>query len=158
MIPGIRKSSEKKLIGKRLNMSFDDYRVSELWRSFMPRRKEIINTLSSDLISMSVYRPKFFEEYDPSGEFEKWAAVEVSDFDNVPEGMETYILNPGLYSVFDYKGSNMDHSIFEYIFRSWLPNSDYMLDNRPHFEVLDDKYKNNDPSSEEEIWIPVKPK
>jgi hypothetical protein len=28
----------------------------------------------------------------------------------------------------------------------------------PHFEVLGDKYKNNDPSSEEEVWIPIKPK
>jgi AraC family transcriptional regulator len=67
-------------------------------------------------------------------------------------------MNPGLYAVFNYKGSNMDHSIFEYIFRSWLPDSEYYLDNRPHFEVLGDKYKNNDPSSEEEIWIPIKPK
>jgi AraC family transcriptional regulator len=156
MNPKIITSSEKKLIGKRLNMSFEDYRVSDLWRSFMPRRKEITNTISGDLISMSVYGQKFFEDYDPSREFEKWAAVEVSDFDNVPDGMETFIIKPGLYSVFDYKGSNTDHSIFEYIFQTWLPNSEYQLDNRPHFEVLGDKYKNNDPSSEEEIWIPIK--
>jgi predicted transcriptional regulator YdeE len=32
------------------------------------------------------------------------------------------------------------------------------IDNRPHFEVLGDKYKNNDPSSEEEIWIPIRKK
>jgi len=32
------------------------------------------------------------------------------------------------------------------------------LDNRPHFEVLGEKYKNGDPESEEEIWIPVKEK
>jgi AraC family transcriptional regulator len=35
-----------------------------------------------------------------------------------------------------------------------LPGSEYFLDNRPHFEVLGDKYKNNDPTSEEEIWKP----
>lgn len=29
----------------------------------------------------------------------------------------------------------------------WLPNSDYLLDDRPHFELLGDKYKNNDPNS-----------
>ena len=34
----------------------------------------------------------------------------------------------------------------------------YILDNRPHFEVLGGKYKNNDSNSEEEIWIPVKQK
>jgi AraC family transcriptional regulator len=64
----------------------------------------------------------------------------------------------GLYAVFDYKGSSTDSSIFQYIFETWLPNSDYELDNRPHFEVLGDKYKNNDPASEEEIWIPIKPR
>jgi len=37
-----------------------------------------------------------------------------------------------------------------------LPNSDYELDNRPHFEILGKKYKNNSADSEEEIWIPVK--
>jgi hypothetical protein len=30
------------------------------------------------------------------------------------------------------------------------------LDDRPHFEVLGSKYRNNDPESEEETWIPTK--
>jgi AraC family transcriptional regulator len=72
--------------------------------------------------------------------------------------METYVLPGGLYAVFDYKGLNTDNSIFQYILGTWLPGSDYVLDNRPHFEVLGDKYKNNDPNSEEEIWIPIKTK
>ncbi len=63
-----------------------------------------------------------------------------------------------VYAVFDYKGLNTDDSIFRYIFGTWLPNSDYDLDDRPHFEVLGKKYRNNDPASEEEIWIPIKEK
>ncbi len=76
----------------------------------------------------------------------------------VPNEMETFLLEGGLYAVFEYKGSSNDPSIFQYIFGTWLPGSNYLLDNRPHFEVLGDKYKNNDPNSEEEIWIPIKPK
>ena len=38
------------------------------------------------------------------------------------------------------------------------PNSDYKPDDRPHFELLGAKYKNDDPDSEEEIWIPIKRK
>ena len=49
-------------------------------------------------------------------------------------------------------------SIFQYIFSEWIPQSDYSVDDRPHFEVLGAKYKNNDPDSEEEIWIPIKKK
>lgn len=158
MTPRILHSEERKLIGIRLTMNFADYKVGELWKSFMPRRKEINNSLSSDLISMTVYKPTHFLNFSPSNEFEKWAAVQVSDFDNVPPEMETFTLAGGLYAVFDYKGLNTDDSIFRYIYGEWIPNSDYDLDNRPHFEILGDKYKNGDPTSEEEIWIPIKRK
>jgi AraC family transcriptional regulator len=150
--------NEKKLVGKRLTMSFANYTIAELWRNFLPRRKEITNNLTSDLISLVVYKPNHFADFKPTNQFERWAAVEVSDFDNVPNEMETFSIPGGLYAVFDYKGLNTDSSIFQYIFETWLPNSNYELDNRPHFEVLGDKYKNNDSASEEEIWIPIKPR
>ncbi|MBK8342237.1 MAG: GyrI-like domain-containing protein [Bacteroidetes bacterium] len=66
------------------------------------------------------------------------------------------IIPAGKYAVFYYKGLNTDHSIFNYIFQDWIPQSGYQLDDRPHFDVLDERYKNNDPESEEEIWIPIK--
>ena len=139
-----------------LTMSLAHYRITELWRTFLPRRKEIINPLNGDLISMVVYTPTHFTKFNPANEFERWATVEVADFDTVPNGMRTFTLPGGLYAVFDYKGLSTDPSIFQYIFETWLPASDYVLDDRPHFEVLGPKYKNNDPSSEEEIWIPIK--
>lgn len=151
-------SNEKKLVGKRLTMSFTNYKVGELWKSFMPRRKEITNNLTNDLISLAVYKPTHFAGFNPTNEFERWATVEVTDFDNVPDEMETFVLPGGLYAVFDYRGLSTDNTIFQYILGTWLPNSDYTLDNRPHFEVLSGKYKNNDPTSEEEFWIPIKPK
>jgi AraC family transcriptional regulator len=73
--------------------------------------------------------------------------------------METFTLTSGLYAVFQYKGTaNEAAGTFQYILGTWLPNSEYTLDSRPHFEILGEKYKNNDPDSEEEIWIPIKPK
>jgi AraC family transcriptional regulator len=156
--PGIKTLSEKKLVGKRLTMSLTDNRTADLWRSFIPARKGITNNLGTDLISMQIYKPHYFADFKPTNEFEKWATVEVSDFENVPAGMEAFTLPAGLYAVFHYKGLNTDSGIFEYIFGAWLPNAPYVLDDRPHFEVLGEKYKNNDPASEEEIWIPVKAK
>ncbi len=158
MEPRIERSKEKKLVGKRLTMSLSDNKTGDLWRSFMPRRKEITNNLTSDLISMAVYEPFHFLDFQPTQAFEKWAAIEVSDFESVPNEMETFTLSAGLYAVFDYKGSGGDHDIFQYIFGVWLPDSQYVLDNRPHFEVLGNKYKNEDPDSEEEIWIPIRSK
>jgi AraC family transcriptional regulator len=154
----IERSNDKKLVGKRMTISLSEYRIGKLWKNFMPYRKNITNRLTDDVISVSVYDPAYFIHFDPAKEFEKWAAIEVRDFDHIPEEMEAFVLPGGSYAVFDYKGSSTDHSIFQYIFETWLPHSDYIPDNRPHFEILGEKYKNNDPDSEEEIWIPIKRK
>jgi AraC family transcriptional regulator len=154
--PIIKTSGDKKLIGKHSTMTFANNKTAELWRGFMPFRSHIQNAVSPDVISMQIYPEAF--DFNPNTPFEKWASIEVSDFNNIPDGMETFVLESGTYAVFLYKGLSTDHRIFEYIFSTWLPRSEYELDNRPHFEVLGEKYKNNDPDSEEEIWIPIKPK
>ena len=138
-------------------MSFSNNRTFELFRSFMPERKAIKNTVNADIICMQSYPGvPDFAEMKQDMEFEKLAAVEVSDFNDVPTGMETYTMPGGLYAVFLHKGAATDLSTFEYIFKTWLPNSKYELDQREHFEVLGEKYKNNDPTSEEDIWVPVR--
>ena len=154
--PRIEILPEKKLIGKRLQMSITDNKTHQLWQSFMPRRGEIQHPVSSDLFAIQVYEPSYFTAFNPNAVFEKWAMLEVSDFGAVPAEMEPFTLLGGLYAVFTLKGH--DTTIFDYIFRTWLPNSDYDLDNRPHFEILGAKYKKDDPNSEEEIWIPIKEK
>ena len=160
MEPRIEILEEKKLIGKRVTLSFSNNRTFELWKSFMPERKKIRNNLTSDLYSLQVYGESFnFKEFSLVEEFEKWAAVEVKDLDSIPDKMESIILTGGLYAVFVHKGpASAGVKTFQYIFETWLPGSGYDVDNRPHFEILGDKYKNEDPDSEEEVWIPIKPK
>lgn len=158
MEPRIVTSTEKKLVGKRLTMSLSDNKTAELWKGFISRHKEIPNKLASDFISMAIYKPTHFTNFSLTNVFEKWATVEVANFENVPNDMEAFTLAAGLYAVFDYKGPSTDNSIFQYILGVWLPKSNYVLDNRPHFEVLGDKYKNATPDSEEEIWIPIRTK
>ena len=148
---------EKKLIGKSMRMSFADDKTGDLWRSFMPRRKEIQNTVGSNLYSMQLYAPSFFDAFDPTAAFKKWAAVEVTDYDSIPNEMEATTLPGGRYVVFLYRGSSSEAAqAFEYIFTTWIPQSDYMVDDRPHFEILGEQYKNADADSAEEIWIPIK--
>lgn len=156
--PRIENLSIKTLVGKRLSMSMADNRTAELWRSFMPLHTGIPNKVNTDLISMQVYDASYsFVHFNPSATFTKWAAVEINNLDTIPDGMEAFTLPNGLYAVFVYKGNPIQAApFFQYIFGVWLPSSNYVLDNRPHFEVLGDKYKNNDDSSEEEVWIPIK--
>ena len=157
MDPRIEKLTEKKLIGKRMKMSLSNNKTRELWQNFMPRRKEIQNNIGTDLYSLQVYDLFYFNNFNPNTEFEKWAAIEVTDFEAMPDEMETITLKGGLYAVFLHKGAaGKGPKTFQYILETWLPDSDYSLDNRPHFEILGEKYKNNDPSSKEEVWIPIR--
>ena len=149
--------TEKKLVGKRISMSFSQNKTGELWSSFMSGRKEIVDQIGTACYSMQVYPSVFFESFNPNAEFEKWAAVEVADFKQAPADMETFNLSGGLYAVFLYLGDGTDaDGVFKYIFETWLPASEYILDHRPHFEILGEKYKRGDQDSEEEIWIPVR--
>jgi AraC family transcriptional regulator len=150
-------STEKKIIGKRIRMTYSQNMTYELWCSFMPVRKRILNSLSDDLYSIQIYNRDFdFSAFDLNAEFEKWAGMEVNDFDYLPEGMETIVIPGGLYAVFLHKGrASEGERTFKYIFGTWLPQSEFVIDIRPHFEILGPKYKNEDPSSEEEVWIPV---
>lgn len=158
MKPRIELLSEKKLIGMQTIMSLTDNKTMELWQSFMPKRKDIKTAVNSDLYSIQSYDDLYFRNFSPNTKFEKWAAIEVTDFEIIPKDMQAFTIPTGLYAVFEYKGLSSDNSIFHYIFAEWLPNSEYHLDHRPHFEILGEKYKNNDPNSEEEIWIPIKPR
>ena len=153
MQPIITTLTEKKLVGKHLTMSLANNLTGQLWGSFMPRRREVQNAVGPDLYSLQVYPTGYFERFSPQNEFVKWAAVEVADFENIPEGMEGFTLPGGLYAVFQQKG--MDTAIFQYIYAEWLPQSGYSLDERPHFELLGEKYKQGSPDSEEEIWVPI---
>jgi AraC family transcriptional regulator len=152
--------SPKKLIGIRQKMSLAQDKTPALWGAFMPRRNEVKNRLTEDYYSMQVYSPAFsIQHFSPQTEFEKWAAVEVEKSEEIPQGMESYELSGGLYAVFVHQGLPQAFpQTMQYIHGIWFPDSEYVLDDRPHFELLGEKYKNNDPTSEEEVWIPIKPK
>ncbi|WP_266367091.1 GyrI-like domain-containing protein [Tellurirhabdus rosea] len=148
------------MVGIRIRTTLADNQTSVLWRQFMPRRNEIGNPVGTDLYSVEVYDADLdFARFTPETPFEKWAAVRVTDAPQVPEGMETFTIPEGLYAVFVHKGPwRTFPQTFGYIFGTWLPASDYTLDNRPHFEIMQEGYDPNREDSEEEIWIPVRPK
>lgn len=158
MTPKIITVKETSLVGLHLKMNLIENKTAELWQQFSPRISKIKDKCSSDRYSLQIYPEAYFHHFNPNTKFIKWAAVEVSDIDYIPSDMETLTISGGLYAVFHYKGSSADQSIFQYIYGQWIPNSSYMIDNRPHFEVLGENYKTNDPNAEEDIYIPIKSK
>lgn len=158
--PRIENLPQTKLVGRHVSMSMANNHTGELWRSFMPERKLISNLADENFYSVEVYPDlQFFASFNPAAEFQKWAAVKVSDNSGVPESMESLVIPEGLYAVFQFKGTPANVPQFmQYVFGSWMPASEYELDHRPHFALMGEKYKNNEPESEEEFWIPISPK
>ena len=60
MKPRITTLTEKKLIGCKQNMNYATYNPVLLWQSFMPLKKEITNTISTDLFSVQQFPEGFW--------------------------------------------------------------------------------------------------
>lgn len=158
MEPRIEFLPQKKLAGKSMEMSLANDATPKLWSSVMPLIKTLKNSVNNDLFSIQIYDAKSsFSNFTPQTIFTKWAATEVSNFKDIPSELHTHTLTGGLYAVFTHKGKVEDFpKTSQYIFGEWLPKSDYVLDQREHFEVLGAKYKHNSSESEEEVWIPIR--
>lgn len=156
--PRIENLVSKRLIGKYLSMSLTANKTPALFKSFMPMRKQLAAEDDHRTYEVLLYPPDYFTAFNPNTTFEKWVAVEGQEDQPVSEDMSTLNLPAGLYASFLYRGNSADQQIYQYIFREWLPSSGYLLDTRPHFNVLTEKTKLNNPDSEEEIWIPIRTK
>lgn len=159
--PVIKHLEPIRLIGiKTLNRQNDD-QTQNLWKRFMIHRKDIAGRINQLYYAVQEYHGRLeINRFTLDTEFTIWAAVEVKDFDYIPEGMNTISIGGGSYAVFTHIGpiSTFNESI-RYIFHKWLPMSAFELDEGPHFTIMGEKYKGGiQPDSEEEIYIPVKDK
>ena len=152
--PEIREFKGMHLAGVGRRMSFVNDLTSEIWREFRSREAEIRHRADTNSYSVKTYDPGYsFDSFDPGAEFGKWAAAAVTEQDGAFESIE---IPNGKYAVFAHTGTHLEAPrTFGYIFRDWLPASQYELDERPHFEVLPEGYNPLDPNAEEEIWIPI---
>ena len=155
--PKIITLESKKLVGHSIEMSLIGNKTFQLFSGFMPLRKQIKNAINTDVYEVLIYNSNYLKSFSPANTFTKWVTVAVENYDTIPEGMDTFNLDSGLYAVFNYKGLPKGFGVFmSYIYTNWLPNSKYQLDQRPHFNLLGEKAKRNSPDSEEEVWIPIK--
>lgn len=146
-----------KLVAKCITMSFSKDQTDTLWRAFRPQIKNIPHKIDNDTYSVQIYPDSnFFEQFSPLNAFKKYAAVKVSDYDDLPSDLEKLIIPKGQYAIFDYIGKPSEApATFRYILTDWLTHSQYKLDNRPHFAKMGEKYTGEYADSEEELMIPI---
>ncbi len=139
-------------------MSIAENKTSELWREFRSRAKAIAGRIGDESYSARVYSADYsFSRFDPHAVFDKWACVRVGESN--PEFFEILEIPSGKYAVFHHSGlAASAPTTFGYIFGTWVLNSGFDLDDRPHFEILPARYDPFDPVAEEEIWVPVRTK
>ncbi|MBV6879451.1 GyrI-like domain-containing protein [Epilithonimonas ginsengisoli] len=143
----------KKLIGFSITTSFQEDKTPIVWRKLMMRKNEITSRISDHLFSLQIYP----ENFTPDQSFTKYAIAEVSDFDNMSNDFETFALESGKYLVFTYKGkAENGPELFGYIFQTFIPENNFEVDDRPHFEIFGEDYNPSDENAQEEIWIPIK--
>jgi AraC family transcriptional regulator len=151
MNPKIITIQQKQVIGMKSQMLINQYEnIVILWKEFMPRKSELFHLSNSELIAL--------QDYTAFGNFEKpfdiYACAEVSNTEIIPKGMLAYTIPSGLYAVFLHKGMKAG-ATYQRIMSEWLPTSGYAIDDRPHFQVMGEKYKNGSEDSEEDFYVPV---
>lgn len=155
MAPQIVQVSEMYVVGISVNMQrHETHKIMTLWQQFSPRKHEINNLVNSMAIAMQTFT--LSKDGEPNSNFNMWACVEVSNLSDIPKGMEGFIIPKGDYVKVLHKGMNAGET-YQRIMTEWLPNSGYVIDDRPHFQVMGEKYKNGSPDSEEDFYVPVKP-
>ena len=127
------------------------------WRELRQRKQELPGCVDDDFYAVRLYdSPAYFQAFQPQLEFDQWAAVRVYEDSVVPDGMQQLQSPGGLYAVFLHKGTPARFAqTAQFIFGSWLPQSGYVLDHRPHFERIAPGYRADDVNAEEEVWVPV---
>jgi len=130
----------------------EDLDIDTLWSAFRPSVSQISNRVGTSAFGI-------YEEYSESEEgvgFSYICSVEVTDFDNVPEGMITRTIPEHLYAAFQHKGPlSMLPETLKYIWGSWLPKSHYEYVEKPDFELYAPSGKADDPEKVLFLYIPV---
>ncbi|MGH8334272.1 MAG: GyrI-like domain-containing protein, partial [Pseudomonas sp.] len=92
------------------------------------------------------------------GGFEYIAGVEISKLDDLPEKYRWVEVQPQHYAVFEHKGSlDMLPQTFQYIWKTWLPQSGYQAADAPEFERYSEDFNPKLNTGVLEIWLPLKP-
>lgn len=162
MKPELKNVNEMKLVGLQttfFGINSDDYNAMDklppVWGAFMQQMGNIKNRTNPfecygvvDCIEDGKW------EYE---ELEYSCMVEVSTFEDIPDGMVTKTVARSQYASFTHQGKLDDvNKTIHYIYGTWLPGSDMKRIPGPELEVYGKEF---DPTSDKSIlyyMIPVK--
>lgn len=159
MKPKIIKLSEFKIAGlrKEVTLKTANERIQKLWQEFLPRIKEI-NARENHWESYGVCEYCDLQNFGEETPYHELVSVAVPSLENLPKGMVGKVIPASRYAVFTHKGPTKNlRMTYDYIYKTWLPNSGYELNPHDDFELYDHRFKGVDsPESEIDIYLPIK--
>lgn len=163
MEPKIVTKVSFKVMGMERKFTLNNNIIPQLWMDFMSRLQEIKNKVNPDIaygICESGNVDVTIENMSRDTEFNEVVCFEVSDFDDVPDGMVTRTIPDHKYAMFTHKGelSNLPQT-YNYIYSEWFPKSGYDVADKFEFELYDKRFDLEDQkNSEFDIYLPIKEK
>jgi predicted transcriptional regulator YdeE len=125
--------------------------IGNLWDKFVPRMNEPVNRINPNVTYGVCY------DMDAEGNIYYIAGVEVSDFENLPEGFDTVEIPDNKYAVFTHKGSIANFSqTVAFVYGKWVkdPANNKKFD-APDFELYDERFKGDAEDSECDLYVAV---
>lgn len=158
--PIILKLDTIKVVGIKDKTSLTNNKLSELWGRFLPRIGEVENRIMDrGCYGICLYNPDLeIKDINDDMEYEMLTAVEVRDFEKIPDGMMAYSIPPREYAVFTHKGNISNLGLtYSYIYFNWLEKEGYTIIEGDDFECYGKGFNLQDPSNSEiKIYIPIK--
>ena len=136
------------VVGLKYRGKNENGEIPQMWGTFSPRMVEILHKANPDVCY------GVCGHMEASGEFDYVAGFEVSSAAQVPDGMVSWALPASKYAVFTCTLPTIGQA-FEYIHKTWLPQSGYEAASSPEFELYDDSFNPQDDNSELYIYIPI---
>ena len=95
-------------------------------------------------------------DFNQDKSFSYIIGAEVTNTENVPEGMVSKLIPAAQYAVFTAIGKIPDsiQNTVKYIYKEWLPNSEYQRANSADFELYDERCQKG-MNAEVDIYIPI---
>ena len=140
------------VVGMRYFGKNEHQEISDLWGKANQRMGEIRHVASQNAYGVCIMLPDA-----PTGEFEYIAGLEVSQVEDVPDGMVVREVPASQYAVFTHLGSlEQLPATYEYIYGTWVPQSGHQLIEGLDFELYNEDFKAFTPDSKFYIYVPIK--
>ncbi|VVN98299.1 GyrI-like domain-containing protein [Pseudomonas fluorescens] len=125
--------------------------IPDLWEKFIPEIGRVPGQKSEVTYGICC-------NPDGKGGFEYIAGVEISKLDDLPDKYRWVEVQPQHYAVFEHKGTlETLPKTFQYIWKTWLPQSGYQAADAPEFERYSEDFNPKLNTGKLEIWLPLKP-